>query len=96
MYKRFFLTGAIVGLIIPAVLLAWAKITGALFGLVQVLVWPSSIILMATERPDVAPFDWLYLAASIALNCLWYALIATVFYLIYVFGARFFSSISRA
>jgi len=96
MFRRFLIAGTGLGLVIPALLWTWTKATGGLFGLYQVLPWPSSIILMATEHPEVTPFAWLYMAISVAINCLWYALLAAVVYAIYGGGKRVFGAGSGA
>lgn len=74
------MVGGVAGLIVPAALWTWTMITGELFGLFQLALWPSSIILMATEDPAIKPYAWLYMALSVALNCLWYVFVAGVIY----------------
>lgn len=78
--KRFILFGVGAGFSVPVVLWSWSMLTDQIFGLTQFYLWPSSIVLMATEDPSVRPYAWLYMAVSVALNILLYLILASVLY----------------
>jgi hypothetical protein len=80
MLKRFLIAGAALGLLVPAALWARTTLTGQLFGLLEVSLWPPSILLMATENSEGGPTVWLVMALAVLLNVLWYTLIAGIVY----------------
>jgi hypothetical protein len=86
MLRRFLVTGAVAGFLLPLILLVRWKLTGQIFGLLEVWLWPSSILLMAiTGALDASA--WLLLAFTVLLNVLVYVLLAAIVYAaIHLFG----------
>jgi len=73
--RRALITGAIVGLVVPVVLYLNARVFGQTFGGAEVAMWPTSILLIATEgMPLVKGFVVLFV--SVLLNVGLYSAVA--------------------
>ena len=88
MLRRFLAAGSIIGAVVPAALWARHLVTQELFGALEVLLWPPSILLMALEGSPGAAWTWAVVAASVLLNMLWYVVLAFVIYLGYSLTSR--------
>ena len=83
MFRRFAAIGALLGLVIPGVLLLKVRITNNAFGIYEVLLWPSSLGLMANEQyKDGDPMIWFNMAESVLINVVWYVVLAAIAYAI--------------
>lgn len=81
--RGFLAGGALVGAMVPAVLWARYAVTQELFGTLESLLWPPSILLMALENSPGPARTWGVIAASVLLNILWYVALAGVIYMAY-------------
>jgi len=82
------LAGAILGVLVPIVLLLVTKYGHFLLGgTIDLCLWPTGVMLMATENHDHDLFALSILAYSILLNVLYYLLIATLLWCIVRFLA---------
>ena len=74
---RAFAIGGVTGLLGPLVMLGYHALSGQLEGLTTVVVWPSSIMLMATE--GMTPEDAkMVLAQSVVINIVVYSIVGGI------------------
>ena len=74
---RAFAIGGVTGLLVPLVMLGYHALSGQLAGLTTVVVWPSSIMLMATE--GMTPEDAkMVLAQSVVINIVVYSIVGGI------------------
>jgi len=65
----------LVGLLVPAALILRWKLLGSIFGRLELILWPSSIMLMGLEGPtqrsavDIIEFYAIVIAANVVLYC---------------------------
>lgn len=84
MFRRFASVGALIGLLIPGVLLLKIYVTREAFGAFEVLLWPSSLSLLANEQyADGNPMIWVNMAESVLVNIVWYVVLAIIAYACY-------------
>ncbi len=69
--------GAAVGAVVPFVVEAYFAFSGSLAGRGVLLIWPSSIMLLATESMPVSE-EWRVFVPSVAINIAMYALVGGV------------------
>lgn len=71
---------ALAGLIVPAVLILRWKVLGSIFGRLELILWPSSIMLLGLEGPTPrSSIDIIgFYAIVIAMNMALYAVVGTV------------------
>lgn len=83
MFKKFVGIGALVGLLVPGLVLLKFSMTNELAGMFEFLLWPSSIFLMANEQySDGDPQIWVNVAISVLVNVVWYIVLASFAYAI--------------
>ncbi len=69
--------GGVTGLIVPLVMLGYHTLSGQAAGLSTVVIWPSSIMLMATE--GMTPEDAkMVLAQSVMINIVVYSVVGGI------------------
>ena len=69
--------GGLIGLIVPLTMLGYHTLSGQLAGLTTIVVWPSSIMLMATE--GMPPADArIVLAQSVVINIVVYSVVGGI------------------
>ena len=74
---RAFAIGGATGLVVPLVMLGYHTLSGQLAGFTTVVVWPSSIMLMATD--GMTPGDaTMVLAQSVVINVFVYSIVGGI------------------
>ena len=74
---RAFAIGGVTGLIVPLGVLGYHTLSGQLAGLSTIVVWPSSIMLMATE--GMTPEDAkMVVAQSVVINIVVYSVVGGI------------------
>ena len=66
--------GAVIGAVVPFAVELYFQATGKLAGAEVLLIWPSSIMLLATESMPVSE-EWRVFVPSVAINSALYALV---------------------
>jgi len=92
MFIRFVMIGATAGLAIPFLLMAMAQITHQSFGITEVMLWPSSFLLMANEGHEGEPVVWVNMSTAIGINIAWYIIGASILYVIFRINKKFTDS----
>lgn len=84
MFKKFVSLGALAGLLIPGLVLLNVSATKEAVGLYALLLWPSSIALMANEQySEGDPMIWVNMAIAVLVNVVWYIALAGISYAIF-------------
>ena len=74
---RAFAIGGATGLVVPLVMLGYHMLSGQLAGFTTVIVWPSVIMLMATEGMTLGDAT-IVLAQSVAINVFVYSIVVGI------------------
>jgi hypothetical protein len=87
LWKWMFWWGSI-GLLVPVALILRWKLLGSMFGQTELILWPSSILLMGLEGQRSAFIIILWYAIVIAANIVFYCVIGFVTWLLFRLALR--------